>query len=300
MKASKALAGLLMLMTSGMGLMAQDKPIQKNLNPAAVPPNLLLLVRQEVQPGRATEHQKLEVGMARTADRLDVPSYWIELQSMSGTREAVFFNPFDSFERLEGATFDWLQLVSSRAEIARLQEQIDALVTSERTVVALRRDDLGYLAETINLSEARFVRMVEIRVISGHETDFVRVFQDLGETYAKAKMDRSWVVYQVNAGMPAPAFLVLVPMASLSEDVDLVSSAEELGGGEMEVVVQQIKQLEREAFASTESNLYLLHPEMSHVSRDFAAGDPDFWRRPMKEDGKPEGVSKVSPPKRKP
>ena len=300
MKAIQALTWMFQLLASGLGLMAQEQPIHKNLNPAAVPPNLLLLVRQEVQLGKATDYQKLEVGLARAADRLDAPNSWIEMQSMSGTRESVFFDLFDSFEHLEGARLDWLQLVSSHAEIGRLQEQIDTLVASERTVVALRRDDLGYLAETINLSEARYLRMIEIRVFSGHQTDFVRVFQDLAETYAKAKLDRPWVVYQVSAGMPALTFWVLMPMASLGEDVDLMSSAEELGGGEMEVVVQQIMQLEREAFASTESNLYMLHPEMSHVSRDFAAEDPDFWRRPTKEEGKPEGGSKVSPAKRKP
>jgi hypothetical protein len=36
-------------------------------------------------------------------------------------------------------------------------------------------------------------------------------------------------------------------------------------------------QIARDAYLSTESNLYVLSPEMSHVSREFAAGDPQFW-----------------------
>lgn len=300
MKVVKILGLTLIFLASGLGLVAQDTPIQKAINPAAVPPNLLLLVHQEIQPGRASEHQKLEIGMARATDRLNVPNYWIEMQSMTGARESVFFDPFDSFEHLEGAGFDWSQLVSSHSEIAKMQDQIDAVVASERTVVAVQRDDLGYLAETINLSEARYIRVVEIRVFPGRDKDFVHAFQDMAESYSKRKVDRPWVVYQVSAGMSSPTFLVLLPMAALSEDMDLMSRTEELESGELEVIVQQIKQLERDAFASTESNIYVLHPEMSHVSKEFAAGDLDFWRRPAREEGKQEGGAKVSPAKRKP
>jgi hypothetical protein len=38
-----------------------------------------------------------------------------------------------------------------------------------------------------------------------------------------------------------------------------------------------MQQIAREAYASTESNLYSIKPEKSHVSKEFAAGDPEFW-----------------------
>jgi hypothetical protein len=37
------------------------------------------------------------------------------------------------------------------------------------------------------------------------------------------------------------------------------------------------QQIAREAYASTESNLYVISPEMSHVGKEFAAADPAFW-----------------------
>jgi hypothetical protein len=36
-------------------------------------------------------------------------------------------------------------------------------------------------------------------------------------------------------------------------------------------------QIARQAYVSTESNLYVISPEMAHASKEFAAADPGFW-----------------------
>jgi hypothetical protein len=40
---------------------------------------------------------------------------------------------------------------------------------------------------------------------------------------------------------------------------------------------QRLQQIAREAYARTESNLYVISPEMSHAGKEFAAADPAFW-----------------------
>jgi len=40
---------------------------------------------------------------------------------------------------------------------------------------------------------------------------------------------------------------------------------------------ERMQQIAREAYVHTESNLYAVSPEKSHVSKEFAAGDPKFW-----------------------
>ena len=40
---------------------------------------------------------------------------------------------------------------------------------------------------------------------------------------------------------------------------------------------RRMEQIAREAYESTESNLYAVSPETSHVLKEFAAGDPQFW-----------------------
>src|SRR5256884_6073878 len=61
----------------------------KAANPAAAPPKLLVLVQQEVQLGRTSERRKLLATISRACDRLDAPSFWIDLQSLTGTRETL-------------------------------------------------------------------------------------------------------------------------------------------------------------------------------------------------------------------
>ena len=41
--------------------------------------------------------------------------------------------------------------------------------------------------------------------------------------------------------------------------------------------MQRLQQILRESSANTESNLYAVDREISHVSKEFAAGDPNFW-----------------------
>jgi hypothetical protein len=147
---------------------------------------------------------------------------------------------------------------------------------SQRTVIALRRDDLSYRANRIDLSKARFMRVLEVRLHPGRENEFAEAFQKLSAAYEKTETDLPWVVYQGNLGMPSPTFLTFVPMKAVGQNDDLLKRRETLHAAEGEAA-ERIQQIAREAYASTESNLYSIKPEKSHVSKEFAAGDPEFW-----------------------
>ncbi|PYU42400.1 MAG: hypothetical protein DMG54_16210 [Acidobacteria bacterium] len=261
----------------------------KGVNPAPAPPSLLLLVHQEIQYGKANARKKLGVAMARACNRLEVPNSWIGLESLTGPRESLFFDPFDSFEQLEQSFDGWKQIYAAHPDLARMQEEIDALLISERTIVAVRRDDLGYQADSIDLSETRFMRVVEVRLAPGRENEFVETFKILGEAFEKIKADSPWVVYQVNLGMQSPGFLIFMPMHALKQNDDLLSWKENLQEAEGGEAMQRLQQIARESYASTESNLYAVDREISHVSKEFAAGDPNFWTPTPVPSAKPVG-----------
>ncbi len=250
---------------------------QTSVSTAGAPPKLLLLVHREIKFGKAGERQKLEASLTRAFDRLTVPNSWIDLQSITGPPKALSFDPFDSFEHLGRAAHDWGRIFAAHPELARMQEEIEA-----------RRDDLGYRPDSIDLSQARFLRVLEVRILPGHESDFVEAFEILGEAYQKIKADLPWMVYQVNIGVPSPAFLIFVPMRTLQQNDDLLSWRKSLREAEGEVAARRMDEIARDAYVSAESNLCVVSPEMSHVSKEFAHGDPEFWtpRRPP-ENAKP-------------
>jgi hypothetical protein len=243
----------------------------------SAPPNLLLLVHQQFRFGSESAREKYEIEVTKACRELSVPNQWIDLQSITGAPEALFFDPLDSFEQLDYASAAWGKINALHPELARLQEEIRKLETNERTAIAVRRSDLSYRAGFIDLSKARYMRVLEIRLLPGHEEEFVEAFKTLRAAYEKIKADTPWVVYQVNVGMPSPTFFAFVPMRALRQNDDLLAWRGPLRDAEGEAGADRMQQIARAAYQSTESNLYAIRPEMSHVFKEFADGDPGFW-----------------------
>jgi hypothetical protein len=265
------------------------------VNPAHAPPYLLVLVHQEILYGKATARQRLEVAATRIFNRIDAPSSWIDLQSITGPRHVLFFDPFDSFEEIERSSAAWAQLYIAHPDVARMQEEIDALLKTEDTTIAVRRDDLGYLVDHIDLSLTRFIRVVEVRLLPGHENDFVEASRILGDAYEKIGEETPWVVYEVKSGMESPVFYMFMPMPALRQNDDLLVWEEDLRKAEGEDNTKRLDQIAREGYVSTKSTLYAVNVEMSHVSKDFAAGNPEFWTPNPEVAAKQSGVKATSP-----
>ncbi len=252
---------------------AQDK---KEVNLAAVPPKVLLLEHKQPYSGKAEERRKIEESLSSLCERLDAPRVWIDLESLSGEPEALIFSPFDSYEQMEQSDFEWSQFLIGHADLQRMREETRGLVGGERKIIAIRRDDLGYMVDTIDLSEARFLQVLEVRLFPGRENDFADAFKILSDAHTKVQAETPWVVYEVDAGLPAPTFLVLSPMAELKERDDLLAQGAGIADAEGDGA-EGYRKIARESFATTESTIYIVNPGMSHVSKAFAATDLDFW-----------------------
>lgn len=301
MNANKTIAALL-IVVSGVwataGLRAQDK---KEVNLAAVPPKIALFEHKQAYAGKAEDRRKLDETISAACDRLEVPRYWIDLESLSGEPEALSFSPFESYEEMEQSNYDWNQFLAGHPDLQRMKEDAGGLVGGVRKIIAIRRDDLGYLTDTIDLSEARFLHVLEVRLFPGRESDFADAFKILAEAHAKVQSETPWVVYEVDAGLPAPTFLVVSPMAELKQRDDILALAAPLSDVEGESG-ETVKKIARESYASTENTVYAINPRMSHVSKAFAATDLDFWAH-RNGDAKPEAKPEPKPdskPKPKP
>jgi len=275
MKNERLFLGIALLLLANVSIVQAQA--EKQANTATEPPKLLLLVHQQFKFGSESTRRMLAVSITRACNHLEVPNSWIDLQSITGPPEALSFDPFDSFEQMDNAIVVWGRLFSSHPELAHLQEQFRALQSSESTIVAVRRNDLGYRVDRIDLSKARFMRVLEVRLRPGHESDFAESFKLLSAAYEKIDADMPWVVYQANVGMPSPSFLVFVPMRVLKENDAYLARAPKLREAEGEAGFDRMQQIARDAYASTESNLYAISPETSHVPRGIVDGDPDFW-----------------------
>jgi len=268
-----ALVTLLALGTSlGWGQTAGASP--------AAPPKVALLVYQQTQPGKAGTRQDLAVSMAQALDRLDAPFSLIDLEAVTGPPGALFFDPGQSYEDIEKAGGQLGSIFAAHPELAQMQQQIDEVLTSSSTVVALRRDDLDYHADSMDLAKARFLRIELVRVRPGHERDFADAETTLRSLLEKSKSDAARVIYQVNHGMTQPTFLIVEALRSLKQLDDSIAARKTLDQAAADVDRIHLERIAQDAYLSRETNLYGIHPEMSHVSKDFAMQDPQFWRVP--------------------
>jgi hypothetical protein len=240
---------------------------------------VLLLVYQQMLPGKASERQRLEVDTARRFDELNVPITWIELEAVTGPPQALFFDRASSFEELDRAGAVLGNTFATHPELAQQQQQIEERLASSRTVVALRRDELSFGLERLDLTKARYLRITVVSLRPGRERDFAEVENSRHAATTRADGDSAGAVYEVNAGLEQPTFLMVEPLRSL-QDVDKgieIQRRAQLGVDEGDR--KRLDNIAREAYLSVESNLFVIHPEMSHVSREFAAGDAGYWVR---------------------
>jgi hypothetical protein len=91
MKTTTILLGAAFLLLSNASVSRAQ--VDDSPNIAAAPPRMLLLVHQQTKFGSEDERRKLGVATTRAYDRLDVPNFWIDLESLTGERDA-FFDPF--------------------------------------------------------------------------------------------------------------------------------------------------------------------------------------------------------------
>ena len=266
--------------TTAFALIFSGSPAGQTKDPVSAqtaPPKLAVLVYQRFPLDKMAASGKALAAAARACANLGVPNSWIVMDSVTGEPEVLSFDPFDSFAHVNKAFAEWGPLYASHPELGKAQAQIMGALTSQRTIVAVRRDDLSYRANRIDLSKARFLRVLEVRLHPGREGEFAEAFQKLRAAYEKIDSDLPWVVYQANVGMPSPAFFAFVPMKTLAQNDDLLNIREKLREAEGEAA-ERMQRIAREAYVQTESNLYAISPEKSRVSKEFAAGDPEFWR----------------------
>ncbi len=109
----------------------------------AAPPKILLVVRQQFKSGKAHARERLERATAAIYNRLDVPVYWMEMQAFTGAPEALLFGPYDSFAGVEKAGAVLGPLYQAHPELARMQAGIDDTLSSQTTILAVRRDSPG-------------------------------------------------------------------------------------------------------------------------------------------------------------
>jgi hypothetical protein len=256
-----------MVLAGGMPAAAQ------NVTPTpetGVTPNTLLLYRADLLPGKETAYEQTEAEIVQGYASAKIPIYWSALQAVTGSPHVLYFDGFDNFADIERAGADLAQGLDAHPEIGTLQQKLADLVSATRTVLAFRRDDLGYRLNKIDLAKANYVRVSIFQFRAGYEDEFAEAVRTRAKMYETNDIDTPWMFYQVHSGFSLPTYIEFQPMDSLSAiDDALDRSAKARHAGEPRPLPTQ--KWIREADLSIDIQVYRVSQSMSHLSAMNAA-----------------------------
>ncbi|HKV26964.1 MAG TPA: hypothetical protein VJN90_01660 [Candidatus Acidoferrales bacterium] len=265
---------------AGLWAVSPIAPGQTNqpLSQAGAPSKVINIVHEALIPGKESAYADLLARIADSYSRAKIPVYWLTSQSLTGSPDAMSLNFLDSFADAETVLHALGEAMVAHPELMPLQERLLGYTRGVTNALAVRRDDVGYRANTIDLRKARILRVATVVVRQGYESEFAEAMKDLSVAYARVNADSPWVLYQVNAGAPATTFVFIMPMRSLKEMDDYIGRAKRLRDAEGKTVEGRMEEIARTAYVSWDSEIYALNPQDSHVREDFAAGNPSFWK----------------------
>jgi hypothetical protein len=242
------------------------------------PPKFLNMVHQELKPGRIGAYDELETSIARIYNRESIPVFWVTLESITGPPEVLYLNLYDSSAEMSKAIDALNSGLAAHPELLQMQDRLLQENTSNSTtVLGIRRYDMGYRANAIEFSKMRALRLSTVFAHPGYERAFMETEWSLSEASEKVHAQSAWAVYEVVAGLPEPAFVIVTPMQSLREIDDLFEAGESLKKEARGALQQHLQELARVAYGTSDTRLFSVAQKLSHVSKKFAAGDADFW-----------------------
>ena len=240
------------------------------------PPKVLQIYREEVKAGKGPAHVKIEKAFVAASTRANWPTHYIAMTAITGPSEAWFLTGFPSFAAWEKDRNDADNNKAFSAEIDTLLEKDGELLTNDRSLVAVLREDLS-AGGPVDIAKMRYFRLLTFRVRPGHESDFQDSVKIVRSAYEKAKVELPWAVYQISGGMPGPTFMIFLPMKSMSEVDAAIARAGTIREAEGPENEKALAKMASDGYATVESNIFAFSPAMSYPAKEFMARDPEFW-----------------------
>jgi hypothetical protein len=263
------------------------------------PPNVLLIVREDIKPGKMGAHNTHSAAFARIFRQLQTPNHRIALVPVAGSEnEVVYITPLGSFKELEQIQRDTDKRLSevsgaTRAELDRLDREAPDLHAAMRDLFTVYRPELSF-DPGVEIRQMRYFAITTVRVRPGQEdqyAEYVRNVTNVARTKAKAELHIA--AFQVIAGSASTTYMFFRPMKSLAEyDLRIGARVREAMSDDQK---KKADKMAGETVVFSETSVYAFNPQMSYVPKEFIAGDPTFWTPKPPPPPRPKPPAKKTP-----
>jgi hypothetical protein len=210
------------------------------------------------------------------------------MTSMSGLPEAWFVAPYESFAAVEADQQGVGKNPTLAKELDRLATADGDVLTETRGIYARYRPELSYKPE-VEIGKMRYLSFTVITLKPGYDSAFADSRKLVVDAHVKAGLEDHFAIYEVVTGMPAPAYLIAIPMRSLQE----VDAFKEIHDGKAyrdaigETGRQQMREFAKVGVVSAENRVLAFSPKMSYPAEAWVASDPEFWKPKVVTAAKP-------------
>ena len=234
---------------------------------------MLRVFREDIKEGHSAAHERVETGYVRAFQKADYPSY-TAYESLSGPYHVDFVEAYDSYAALESTMH-----LSEKDPLKSAISALDALDgehrSGSRSFIATYHPELSYRPEASPGPKARYASVVTIQIRPGRAPEFIELTKNLNAARAKTGLQRGYMVYAVNSGMPAGTYIAASLLESLkSLDTTGSMTIQEAFGPQ---AYAQYEKTLSEIVVSNETTLYSVSAKMSNPSKETVASDPSFW-----------------------
>jgi hypothetical protein len=240
-------------------------------------PKILMVTQEQIKEGREAAHTRAEEAWPRIFLKGNVTIHYIGMTSASGPSAAWFLEPYDSFGAMEKMRAEVMRSLAGDLETANVQD--GELRTGSQTLLTVFRGDLSYRASeaVTSMAKCRYMGVTVLRIRNGRDADLAQLARLLIDGDQKSNSDQAVLTYQLVSGGPSGEYLIFEPMESLARmdavPARMAASRQAMG----DRAQKHFDMLAPEVIESTENLLFAFEPRMSYVSKEFAAGDPEFW-----------------------
>jgi hypothetical protein len=249
---------------------------------AQAPPKILVIQREFTKPGKGGAiHDKTESAFAQEFTKAKVPVVYLGMNALSGKARVLFMSFYESFDAWDKEVASVNKNETLSAALDRLNVADGELLESTDQAVYTLRNDYNFNPKANN-PHRRALEVLVFHVKPGHYKEWDELLKLVLATYGKAIPEAHWACFESMFGAPSGTFIFLTAIDHASDiDASMLDDkkfAETLGPDGL----TKLGELEAASVESSEQQLFVYNPRLSHPSEEFLKADPDFWSpKPM-------------------
>jgi hypothetical protein len=238
-------------------------------------PKFLHIIREAVKTGRASDHEKWEVGWPAAFEKVKSKFTYVAYSSITGPQEVWFILPLAN----QAAYADMTAQENDPAvsgELDRLSKGDAEFISDVTALQAVAVPDLSHGAFP-DISKMRFYEIATFHVKPGYYEEWVAATKAYTAAAARSAPNASWRTYEVVAGAPGGTYLVFSSVGAFADFDRMAAEGEATWKGMKAEESAALGKFMKEGLLDTVTQRFRVEPAMSYVDAATKAKDPAFW-----------------------